>query len=851
MLYEYFQSYEDYFWQWEDNVEVIAVPNAGTIVYRDYVLQILEKLSPQGLPRFGSLLLALVATNPEANQTINTIYTIISNALKTTDDKTLADSVAFLKLLSTVPPAYKSGNNRILLLQSLFQNCHQITSPKKANTILENYISNKYGSGVIVKKKPLARVTIMLDIQVMALLYRKFPDVETIMERIAGLPTLPDQGLELEKQPVLKPSSNSLLEELIYLPKTFPAAALVQWLWSGLNIPFHSFLPSQQPLGGVSDLTNKGDFTRLLISEFANDDLVFLSRLCNNEALYLNREIPPVHNNQQRIILLDVSLKNWGTPKTIAFALMLAIAKHPKTDIPCVAYAVGTNFYPIGLANVDEIIQGLQHLEGALHAASGLEKVFKELAPLNDKEIIIISAADALKDSATRLILSEYQAFVTYHIQTDAFGKVEVFKNQNKGKKHIQTIQVPLEDLWKKRPKATKPPTPVLSKTKESKPASLPLLFQPPVKLRRVFITAEKEIFAITTDRSLLRLYNNVAWRHSKGWELLYEQVPYYNAEIEIGRLENGQYMLFIFRSNTKHFTLLNIQSGEQQLGSFPEWEPSAYTNFLFQENHFYYLTAFQYWRINLQGEVEHFKNSPNTFLIAYKKRLSLLERIHPMTSWYSNRDLMNVQQVYINEKEQLVLNHFALQLINGSNFTFHPADQMMKQHEAVRKAKKTFVFADGSEIEIKQTGLAALKSSSDHIPVIYIPLQPSAPLGLASSKTFSGNEYYRKESRFDLDIKSLGPSNIDIYSEIKNITILTLDEARDLIEQKAPGIVFKNIGRKRANELQKCLQKTGCQVTLKTSEQIPDLGEISPVEFLNKYIGAFISHIKNHGTGN
>ena len=43
-------------------------------------------------------------------------------------------------------------------------------------------------------------------------------------------------------------------------------------------------------------MTNKGDFHRMLLSEFANEDDVFINRVANNEALYIQREIPPEEN---------------------------------------------------------------------------------------------------------------------------------------------------------------------------------------------------------------------------------------------------------------------------------------------------------------------------------------------------------------------------------------------------------------------------------------------------------------------------------------------------------------------------------------------------------------------------
>jgi len=41
-FYTYFKSYEDYFWQWEDSTEVIAIPEGSTIAYKQLVIDILD-----------------------------------------------------------------------------------------------------------------------------------------------------------------------------------------------------------------------------------------------------------------------------------------------------------------------------------------------------------------------------------------------------------------------------------------------------------------------------------------------------------------------------------------------------------------------------------------------------------------------------------------------------------------------------------------------------------------------------------------------------------------------------------------------------------------------------------------
>ncbi|NJO02197.1 MAG: hypothetical protein HC880_11360 [Bacteroidia bacterium] len=130
------------------------------------------------------------------------------------------------------------------------------------------------------------------------------------------------------------PSPQERIEQLLSHEQTFHLGALVRSLWAGLSIPLHSPLPNQQPLGGFSDISNKGSLNRLLISEFAYDDLSFLSRLANQEALYINREMPPQSDNRERIILIDVSIKTGARLEALPMPCCWPSRGTPKVKFP-------------------------------------------------------------------------------------------------------------------------------------------------------------------------------------------------------------------------------------------------------------------------------------------------------------------------------------------------------------------------------------------------------------------------------------------------------------------------------------------------------------------------------------
>ncbi|MBL7728960.1 MAG: hypothetical protein JNM68_14785, partial [Dinghuibacter sp.] len=500
----YFQTYQRYFWQWEEKGEVLAIPQHNSIAYRGYLQQVVHHLSKQGLPPFGSLLLAIIATNKNSDAALNAVIKIVGLSLDEHHSKLLTNSVAFLKILSELPAEYREGHKRILMLQAIFENCHNISSRKVSTESAKQLSEDFFGVHNLNPKSMPGAVLVYRDFRPLELLHARFKTPEDIIQKMASLPSLPEELLLTEIQAEQATKEKDLVEQLLLNDKTFFVGSLVKRIWGGLNIPVHSSLPSAQPLGGISDLTNKGDFDKLLISEFANDNLVFLSRLANNEALYIHREIPPEKNNLHRIILIDCSLKNWGTPKTIAFAVMLAIARHPKTDIPCTVYAVGEQYHPIAIDNIHSIIEGLMQLNGQLHAAAGLERFFAEHPAHKQSEVFFITNPSALKHEALLRTLNEYYPRIHYTIYTDAAGNIDVYKKQQGGKKHIQHLLLPLEELWKKEPAPQQPqPQAGMHFT------SFPLLFPRTTGIKYQVQLPDNQVLIVNKERQVLRVYDN------------------------------------------------------------------------------------------------------------------------------------------------------------------------------------------------------------------------------------------------------------------------------------------------------------------------------------------------------
>lgn len=739
----YFQAYQDYFWQWEDDGQFLSIPKSSTIAYRPLITEIIEHLSPQGIPPFGTLLLAVIATNPQGEKDLSNIERIVNAEVVYAAD----EAFVFLNLLTELPVQYKSGANRLLLFQAIFQDCHYIQSIATSAHAASSF--NHLNSSHSINYEGLTAKAIAKDFRPLEILAKKLPNTKAIIDLIAGLPKIEN---ELVLEEITDKTANPLdfIEQLIDNDKTFYVGSLIRHIWSGLNIPVHSKLPSEQPIGGVSDLTNKGNFDRLLISEFANDDLIFLNRIANNEALYIQREIPPQNNNQERILLIDVSLKNWGTPKTIAFAVMTAIAKHPKTAFSCQAFTLGYKHHPINFDSVEGLIAGLQFLDPGLNAAQGLTQFFVEFPVSKNREIVLITHQESMQQPAFLKVINENHAAIDYLIHTDEIGTIDVFKKQQSSKRHLQRIVLPLDDLWKKDSKKTK-----VVEHSTSYQSNFPLLVFALSNKTRHFVTEEGEVFMVSNNKSVLRAFSKSAKSHFKGSEIIYTNLPAPISDFILGKSKNGDNLLFKYNHQTKNIDLLNLNTGELKLIPFGYGQPRASLQFSYHNYHFYYSTKYSFWSIDEEGNIqeikqEHFPSFEDLEAERAKKK-ELIKKRSNLTA-ISGMPLRNIKRIYIGENGHLFVNSHEL-MINSSKALSFSMSKSTEKMAVCAKGEYLFKFDDGSSIEVIQPSLLVFKSSDTSIPTFYIPCIIDYALGVATVDQFAGNTYFYKEPLFHITL--------------------------------------------------------------------------------------------------
>ena len=723
---------------------MLAVPNGTTIAYSAFMTEVLEHSTDLGFPPFGSLLLCLIATNADGERALNNVYALMDMKLGDSNStrEPLKSAIAFLKMLSQLPEKYRTERNRLLLLHTLFEGSKTLLSRQTSKHILREFKLVDKKPGLLFAALPSALY--QEEFCTISELAARFPDTKTIINRLAHLPLVEEEIL-WEKPAPAQTGKNDFIQELIDHSQTFHVGSLIKSLWGSLQIPHHHHVPSQQPMGGISDLTNRGGLDRLLLSEFANEEILFLSRLANGEALYINREMPPQHNRLERVILIDVSMRSWGTPKIIAYALLLAIARHPKTNIPCSAFTVGNDCHPLSFYSTDEVIASMHLLEPCLHPAQGLEAFFKTAGAVKDKEVILIAAKDVFEQPQLQKIVSDYGPALNYLIQTDAAGNIDVYRKQQKSRKHIQHILLDLEGQWKKEPERSPAQGGKDKKTNQEYPILFPAASNP-----KNILLADEALFVITAEGALIRSVNRQSI-HAKGWEMIYENLPLANGEAEMGVMQNGDYVLLQFNTTDKKLVITNLKTGEEKITYFQEWQPSLRKQFVFYNDLFIYYCndrPGRYWPIEFDKDIvirSYGTPVPDKIFSRFEFQEKELRKLQ-YKKW-DKSVLKNVADVFINQVNNLVFNNVhELRLTDHSIIKFEKTNFKSRLFVAAATGKEEFCFADGSVIEINRSGMLILKSSNPVVGTIYVPSVLDSDLGVASEQDIAGNYYYYPE---------------------------------------------------------------------------------------------------------
>ncbi|MDJ1479729.1 hypothetical protein QNI16_04475 [Cytophagaceae bacterium YF14B1] len=778
---DYFCPPQQYFWHWAENGQIMEWQNGTTICYREDLSTIMTDIQLLGLPPLGSILLVLAACQDTwfaSTANLEMLYAVKNallekekhNPLLKDIDPLLTGVTNLLDRISELPKEFRSGTARTHLLQVIFETSQHKTTQQQAKSLISEWESGRLDGLILFQTtKSITCQHFIADLKNLYAVSKVYETTDQLRQKLrTGISTLP---MPPDVLPPLE-ETRTLLEQLADDPETESISRLIKRLLAVLHIPMHSQDSSDQPVGGVADITNRGNFDRLLLSELANDDIVLMARLANNEALYLRREQPPTHQNPERIILLDTTLKLWGIPRIFAMSAALACVVNNKANATIEGFALkGKSSVPIDLTTKEGVTTALEHLDPSLHCGEALTSFLTTQTFAQETENFFITTEETLNDHTFIAHLATIRPLLNFLITVNRSGELQFFELIEGRMKLLSKAKLDLEEILFPSVKKTKPKSKHIS---SEFPAFLqeetaPLLY-PSLKVRvsqsHAFDVDPKGLLCVTTDQRLLYWSKEKTGAH--------ELVEF----IESGRYTFGQgdgnvYIMVDYSSGVQ---LYSINGNQVTRFDFSHTIQKADEVIFDSEtlSNFYVTLDTSAFCINAFDGTIVYQKPMLDVIQKIKKLKSVAKEPYLKNIHQSNQSgyhvLSRVQQVYISEgslcvgSHKLVRHqvHSTLKWIDFQGHNHIDKGIEIKPPKISNPNLKftRYTWPDGSSVVFDSRGLLHLQSSDRSIPNVTILLIINRPVACWSSdgqwcgnveflpdstKAINSNEFYIK----------------------------------------------------------------------------------------------------------
>lgn len=740
----YFQAPAHYFWKWTDNLEVAEWSNGDTICYRADLIQVLRDVSTDGLPPLSPLLLVMAACQQEISKEHKLSLHMIHNRLAEGEPAgRLTRTFEFLDNISRLPEALRKGRSRTHLLYEIFKDARYFFASAQLKDGMDELNSGLIDALVTPLGEPITREQLVTDLEYLSDARTRFPSTPDLELKLkTGISEVPVPAVTA----LPDPTPAELLEQLSEDSRTSGLAQLAKQLIPVLNIPMHSQGSGDQSYGGISDITNRGNYDRLLLSELAQDDLLLTARLVNNEALYFRREEPPENPKRQRTILLDVTLKMWGIPRVFAMSAALAFIHNSRHGELVEAFTLkGYTYNEINLASKEGIVQAMGSMHHALHCGVSLQAVINELPAEDQNEFILITEERMMHEQAFLESLIKIKESLSFIVTVRRTGEIQFLECIKGNTRVLNTAKLPLEELLftHTRQKVTTPKPENLLEPAFISQTPAPLLF-PKVrigttKLQKYFM-GEKGLVVINETQRVLRLTSA-----SKGAR---ELLPY---------IEKGYYtfgwdradLLYIAIYNWQRKFLkiyeINLSSSDVRAINLSDRvvDPGSVA-YLDKENFFLlHNGAIRSWFDCAKWEVVNMetyaaeRDKPDARTVAAIPPLDNADKYLERGGGYYST-MYTIRDMFITDKGKLVLGSYTLDVDDAGLIRLWENSHMYggapARYSKVVATHYKFVpnkqvkftlrtWEDGSEAIIDSRGFLHLRSSDKNIPEITIVL--------------------------------------------------------------------------------------------------------------------------------
>lgn len=218
--------------------------------------------------------------------------------------------------------------------------------------------------------------------------------LKTGVDFVTDLPT-PAAPLEL-KDPI-----NQLLNQLYQNAHNSVQGFVASLAWEAsslISLPRKPSEPDDLQIGGVSDISNRGNPERLLMTELAADPDLLIARIANGQALYLRRESPPKPRPHIRDILIENGIRCWGEQRLtiLAFALAAAASEEKRGTQLNITTLAGQELFDENFSTLEGLTAALERLHYSHHPGQAIENLIqkyeREKQSISEPLLIVTSA---------------------------------------------------------------------------------------------------------------------------------------------------------------------------------------------------------------------------------------------------------------------------------------------------------------------------------------------------------------------------------------------------------------------------------------------------------------------------
>lgn len=210
--------------------------------------------------------------------------------------------------------------------------------------------------------------------------------------------------------------------------------------------------PDDLPIGGVSDVTNRGTPERLLMTELAADPMLMLARIANGQALYLRREMPPGPTARVRQVLVEATIQCWGISRVrmAAFALAVAISERNRMKLDAKFLLMsGDSYKEIDSTNEKGLIALIEELSPEADPGQAFKKFLKDDASDAETEgeraepLVVVTASTFRAPDFQRILHDVTRSLLLAVIDRSGFARI--IRWSPLGQIELQSLQVDLD----------------------------------------------------------------------------------------------------------------------------------------------------------------------------------------------------------------------------------------------------------------------------------------------------------------------------------------------------------------------------------------------------------------------